>query len=423
MSMSVWTAACRLLAKHLASGERLDALMEALPGQMPAEDKRRCRHLLYGTVRHLGLLDAVLATHLAKTPRPMLRAVLLAGAFELMEHAENAPVIVHHWVGVARQSTSAGEARLVNAVLRRMPAALAVVTESRSREPAALALRFSHPEWLVRRWIERFGEEATLALLGWDQQPAPVHARVVDDAQVRGTLPDFFHETRWPGFYRLERLDWPVVEAMLTDGRVYIQDPATAIAPGLLAPSAGETLLDVCAAPGGKTFQLAEKVGPGGRVIAIDLKGARLERLRRNLAARSHLPVTVFGADATTLTTDQLAGAELPIEFDAALVDAPCSNTGVLQHRVDVKTRLQPSDLDGLARLQLAILQRTAALVRAGGRLVYSTCSLEKEENEDVVAVFLREAGEAWSLERAEHSRPWESGCDGAGAFLLRRSS
>ncbi len=421
--MSVWTATCRLLAKHLASGERLDALLETLPRQLPAEDKRRCRHLLYGAVRHLGLLDAVLATRLAKTPRPVLHAALLAGAFELMEHPEDAPVIVHHWVGVARESTSAGEARLVNAVLRRMPEALAAVMADASREPVALALRFSHPEWLARRWIERFGEDAALALLEWNQQPAPVHARVVDDAEARGTLPDFFQETPWPGFYRLERLDWSVVEPMLADGRVYLQDPATAIAPLLLAPSAGEAVLDVCAAPGGKTFQLAERVAPDGRVIAVDLKGARLERLRRNIAARPRLPIAVFGADATALSGDELAAAQLPAQFDAALVDAPCSNTGVLRHRVDVKMRLRPADLEGLARLQLAIVRRAAALVRAGGRLVYSTCSLEKEENEDVVAAFLREAGGAWSLERAERSRPWESGCDGAAAFLLRRAS
>ena len=419
--MSVWAATCRLLAKHLGSGERLDVLLETLPRQLPADEQKRCRHLLFGTVRHFGLLDSVLSEYLAKRPRAMLRAVLLTGGFDLLEHPDDGPVIVHHWVGVARQLTSAGEAKLVNAVLCRMPAGLAAVVGDKSCEPAALARRFSHPEWLVRRWADRFGVRETVELLEWNQQPAPVHARVVPGGETDPALPWFFQPTTFPGFFRLERLDWSVVEPMLAAGRIYLQDPATAVAPRMLAVAAGENVLDVCAAPGGKTFQLAEAAGPEGRVVAVDLKGARLERLRRNLSARPQHPVAVLGGDATTLSKNDLVAANLPVAYDAVLVDAPCSNTGMLRHRVDVKRRLRPADVEGLARLQLTILKQVSAFVRAGGRVVYSTCSLEKEENEDVVAVFVDGSGGDFALEQSEQVRPWRNGCDGAGVFLLRR--
>ncbi len=420
MSMSVWKVTSRLLRRFLASGERLDSLLETLPDQMAADERRRCRHLLYGAVRHLGLLEAALREHVPRKPRPGLSTVLLLGAFELLENGGSAPVIVHHAVEQARDLTSAGEARLVNAVLRRLPETLARLRADSTTDAAALAVRFSHPEWLVARWLGRFGPDPTLRLLEWNQQPAPVHARLLEPSAE--ALPDFFRPTPWPGFFRLERLDWSVVESLLAAGRIYLQDPATALAPGLLAVVAGETVLDVCAAPGGKTLQLAAAVGPTGRVVALDLNGARLERMRRNLARHPSLPIATLGADATKVTPADFTAAGLPDRYDAVLLDAPCSNTGVLRHRVDVKARLQPRDLEGLARLQLALLARAADLVRPGGRLVYATCSLEAEENADLVARFLAESGDGFVLEDSVASLPWETGHDGAGAFRLRRA-
>lgn len=420
--MSVWEAVCRLLSKHLATGERLDALLEGVPVQISADDRRRCRHLLYGTLRHFGILDATIDRFVTRRPRGMLLAVLLTGAFDLYEHPENAPRIVHHWVGAARELTSEREARMVNAVLRRLPAAFAEIARDTSSDAESLSVRFSHPAWLVRRWLERFGLDATLQLLTWNQRPAPVYARVPEssDPAVCETLPTFFEETQWKDFFLLTRPDWTVVEPLLQAGKIYLQDPATAIAPGLLGVSHGETVLDVCSAPGGKTIQLAEHAGTSGRVVSVDLPGPRLERLARNLASRPALRVTTIGADATTLTREDLARADAPESFDAVLVDVPCSNTGVLRHRVDVKRRLRPADIDQLAQLQLSILRRIASFVRIGGRLVYGTCSLEREENEAVVAGFLA-AADNFELEETRLSRPWEHGCDGAGVFLLRR--
>lgn len=419
--MNLWGTTASLLARHLSTPVKLDVLLEGLPSPFTAADRRRCRHLLYGTVRHRALLDHAVNQHLRRPARPLLHATLLLGAFELLDEPDLAPAIVHHAVERTRELTSPPEAGVVNAVLRRVPASLREVLDRPAEGVKQLALRFSHPEWLVARWMDRWGDATARQLLEWNQQPASIYARVTSLGNER--LPAFFQPTLFPGFYRLERPDWDEVERRLAAGSIYVQNPATALAPGLLAIAAGEIVLDLCAAPGGKTLQLASRAGPTGRVVAVDLASARLERLRENLTHHAALPVTVLAADVATLTGATFAAADLPESYDAVLLDVPCSNTGVLRHRVDAKWRLQPRDLAQLPPRQLELLRRAAELVRPGGRLVYSTCSLEPEENEDVAACFVAEAGGAFTLEKSSASRPWQSGCDGAWAARFTRGS
>jgi len=428
--MSVWNTACHVLARHLGEGARLDHALEDVPGQMSPADRRRCRHLVYGVVRHLGLLDACVGAHLRQPPRPVLRAALLIGGFEILENPPQAPAIIHHAVDRAREVASPAEARVVNAVLRKVVVSVAdaVATEPPAGDAAGLARRHSHPQWLVERWLATYGEDATRRLLAWDQAPAPVHARVLggaDTSTAAPALPASFRPTDWPGFFLLEKSDWAEVERLLAAGHIYLQDPATALAPDLLASQPGEAVLDVCAAPGGKTLQLAEAVGSGGRVVAVDLPGLRLERLRDNLRRYRDLRgrIGVVACDGRELSAGILAAEKCPRAYDAVLLDAPCSNTGVLRHRVDAKWRLGPADLVELPRLQGALLARAAALVRPGGRIVYSTCSLEPEENAAVVEAFLASRdGAGFALAESRASRPWIDGRDGAAAFLLRRA-
>ena len=439
--MSVWNIACYVLTRHLGDGARLDHALEDVPSQTSRVDRRRCRHLAYGVVRHLGLLDACVTAHLPRPPRPVLRAALLIGGFEILEDPAQAPAIIHHAVDRAREVASPAEARVVNAVLRKAVQSLAAATadEPAAGDVAAMALRYSHPRWLVERWLAAFGEGPTRQLLAWDQRAAPVHARDVTrgerraaspgqsgavDARADMGLPASFVPTEWPGFFVLEKPDWAEVERLLVAGRIYLQDPATALAPDLLAVKTGETVLDVCAAPGGKTLQLAEAAGATGRVVAVDLAGLRLERLRENLRRYRDLRgrVSVVACDGRELSATILAAERQPRDYDAVLLDAPCSNTGVLRHRVDAKWRLGPADLQALPELQLALLHRAAAVVRAGGRLVYSTCSLEAEENAAVVQAFLASPeGVGFVLAESRASRPWVDGRDGAAAFLLQR--
>jgi 16S rRNA (cytosine967-C5)-methyltransferase len=161
-----------------------------------------------------------------------------------------------------------------------------------------------------------------------------------------------------------------------------------------------------------------------GRVVSVDLPDARrIERLKANLAKARKTEVVLVQADVLKLSPQMLKEHNLPAEFPAILLDVPCSNTGVMRHRVDVKWRLRASDIGRHAAQQLALLTAAARFLSPGGRLVYSTCSLEPEENEGVVNKFLRESNGRFALEQIRYARPWESGCDGAGAFLLRRKA
>ena len=193
-------------------------------------------------------------------------------------------------------------------------------------------------------------------------------------------------------------------------------------------------MLDLCAAPGGKSLLLADLLeartqqnGPetkAGRVVAVDLPDdRRIGRLKENLAKARTTDVALIQADVRQLSPALLKQYHLPAGYSAVLLDVPCSNTGAMRHRVDVKWRLREADIAQHAGQQLALLTAAAQLVTPGGRLVYSTCSLEPEENEGVVEAFLRACGGRWALEQTSRSRPWEAGCDGAAAFRLRRNA
>jgi 16S rRNA (cytosine967-C5)-methyltransferase len=158
-------------------------------------------------------------------------------------------------------------------------------------------------------------------------------------------------------------------------------------------------------------------------LVSLDLPGERMERLKENLAQAGDLRVVLVPADLRADPAFMLSGQDLPVAYPAVLVDAPCTNTGVMRHRIDVKWRLQPADFRRHAQQQLVLLEAAARLVAPGGRLVYSTCSIDPEENEGVVAAFLGRAGGAFTLAAQVLSKPWESGHDGGGAFLLRRAA
>ncbi len=418
-----WGAAVRLVARWLERRERVDELMDSLGRTLTGAERARCQHLVFGVVRHFGRIEAALGRLIAHPPRFATRAVLFVAGFELIEAQADkdegrVAKIVHHAVERTKTLTSPAEARLVNAVVRKLAGALATPPPPKLAPAEVLAEYFSHPEWLVRSWLAQFGAEATRNLLEWNQQPAPVYARWRGEAT---DVPAWFKPTSWEGFYEIPAGRWGEVEPLLKSGKIYLQDPATRIAVELLAPQETEVVLDGCAAPGGKSLLIADTMRRG-KVIAMDLPGARIERLAENL---SRVPATVgvalVQADLRENPTAMLKEHELPRGFAAVLLDVPCSNTGVMRHRVDVKWRLQEGDFKKHPRQQKALLAAAARLVSRGGRLVYSTCSFDEEENEKVVQEFLADRNGQWTLEKSVVARPWEAGHDGAGAFLLRR--
>ena len=451
-----WSHAARLLERWLEQNARVDELLESLPRSLTGVERGRCQGIVLGAIRHCGRIEAHLVRMIATPPRARLQAVLLAAGFELIEGGDehHTARVVHHAVEQTKTLASPPEARLVNAVVRKLAAALAAETAPAKTAPALrLAEYFSHPEWLVKRWLADKGAEATRSLLEWNQRPAPVYARWrLSDQAPSAEEEVWLAATPWPQFFEVKPGHWPAVEAALAAGRIYLQDPATRLAVGLLAPQVGETVLDVCAAPGGKSLAIADTLiaaaaktrgsdaGAGvattgeteseagemaktsaGKVVALELPGTRVERLKENLARVSGVEMTLVEGDLGITGARLFEERGLPKEFSAVLVDVPCSNTGVMAHRVDVKWRLQAGDFPQHARQQLALLRAAAECVAPKGRLVYSTCSLEAEENAEVVQAFLAKSGGRFVLESSAVSYPWESGHDGAGAFLLRR--
>ncbi len=423
-----WVAAARLVARWLERSERVDELLDTLGGSLSGPERARCQHLVFGVVRHFGRLSAGLERLVAHPPRFATRAVLFVAGFELIEALAKEEAaerdglvakIVHHAVEQTKTLASPAEARLVNAVVRKLAGALAVPPPPKLSPAEVLAGYFSHPVWLVRSWLVQFGAEGTRALLEWNQQPAPVYARWRGAETER---PEWLKATAWPDFFEVTSGHWGSVESLLAAGKLYLQDPGTRLAVELLAPQPGESVLDACAAPGGKSLLIADKI-QRGQVVALDLPTARIDRLTQNL---SHVPaeviVAVVQGDLREQAAMLLKEHKLPVQFPAVLLDVPCSNTGVMRHRVDVKWRLEERDFTKHPRQQLTLLHDAARLVAPGGRLVYSTCSIDAEENEHVVREFLAsKAGAPFKLETSILSYPWVTGHDGACAFLLRK--
>ncbi len=429
-----WPAAASLVARWLDRRERIDALLEELPRTFAGPERARCQHLVIGVVRHFGRIDAALSRLVAHPPRFPTRAVLFIAGFEIIDAmADNEDgriaKIVHHAVEQAKGIASTSEARLVNAVVRKLAGVLTTSAPTLNLSAGELGEFFSHPAWLVQAWLAQFGPESTRALLEWNQRPAPLYGRWRATGEAP---PDFLKPTARPTMFEVTPGHWPKVEALLKAGKIYLQDPSTCIPVELLAPQAGERVLDLCAAPGGKSLLIADTMNATatgeasakpGKLVAVDMPGARIDRLKENLSRVSTIEIALVQTDVVGNLTVALREHQLPEIYDAVLLDAPCTNTGVMRHRVDVKWRLQAGDFRKHHEQQLSMLHSAARMVAPGGRLVYSTCSLDRVENENVVSEFLAgKAGGPFELEKSVLSYPWTSGHDGAGAFLLRRS-
>lgn len=415
-----WEAAVGLTERWLARSERVDTLLEGLPSALTGQDRARAQQLFYGAVRWSSRLEAALSGLMARPPRTKVKAVLVVAGFELLEGGPTLTAkVIHHAVEKAKTVCSAKEAGLVNAVARKLALRLA-------EKPADVATELAHPEWLVGRWTQQFGAETTRQLLEWNQQPAPVYARW----RIEAPVPEFLAPTKWPGFYEVKAGKWDEVRRLANEGALYVQDPSTRLCIGLLAPQPGEVILDACAAPGGKSLFIADMM-KSGKVIALDEPGEpgkvdiRLVRLKENLArAPAGVEVAQVEADLRKVNTVFYRNLNLPESYDAVLLDAPCSNTGVMRHRIDVKWRLQDGDFARHAEAQLELLHAAARLVRPGGRIVYSTCSIDGQENDQVIKGFFdSRAGGPFKLEASVQAYPWKDGHDGAGAFLLRKNS
>ncbi len=376
---------------------------------LPHADHALLLDLVLTVLRHLSLLDHWIAQ--LTSDRPLddpTRWLLRAALAELLILGIAPHAAVNENVNLGGRAGG-----LINAVLRRACREKDSLLSQADALP--LHLRHSHPPFLLQRWEKHFGPSDTAALAAWNQQPAPVFVRLNRlHPDAESSLP------QQPGlepighdFYRCQRLPLEALNA----GHCYAQDPSTALAPSLAAPQPGHTVLDACAAPGGKTALLAQAMRNEGRLIATDLPGPRLRRLQENLA---RLRVTCAEVHPHDWLAPGPAPDWLPAEgFDLILLDAPCSNTGVMRRRVDVRWRLTEAEFTRMIDLQRQLVESLLPHLKPGGRLVYSTCSIDPEENDAQIDHLLR-AHPRLQLETTATRLPHRDHTDGAYTAVLR---
>ena len=343
-----------ILAAVLDRRRSLEDALDQAPAGVAPRDRAAAHRLAATVLRRLGTLDAVLAPLLAKPPPPPVRLALLLGAAQLLFLQTPAHAAVGTTVDLARRRRLAPFAGLVNAVLRR-------IADAGEQALAGLdQARLDVPAWLWASW----GKQAR-AIAQVIRQEAPLDLTLRDGAVPPDggvLLPN--GTVRLPAGTRV--IELPGYEA----GSFWVQDAAASLPVRLLAPLPGERIVDLCAAPGGKTAQLA---AAGAHVTALDRDATRLARLRQNLR-RLDLAVDVIEADATVWRPDTL--------FDAVLLDAPCSATGTVRRHPDVLRSRRPTDLAPLQATQDRLIEAACAMLRPGGRLVYAVCSMQREEGE-----------------------------------------
>ena len=427
-------AAADVLA-DVRSGELLDSSFDRRTTRLDPRDRRWTRELVFGMLRQRSWLDALLDDRvrggLAKLDPDLIDLLRLGGYQLLSMGSVPAYAAIGQTVELAKRRHGIGASKLTNAVLRRLDRereGLAVATPEDPVE--ALALEHSHPRWLVARWIARWGADETRLLLEVNNREAPLVARP-------------YHVVREQLEAMLEGAGVTVADAPLVadslvltagvgamtelgafkQGFFHLQDPASTLVTRYAAVPSGARVADLCAAPGGKTLELARTAGT---VFAGDASYARLARVRENVRRLDAGNVIPFVGDARFPAVRGI---------DAVLIDVPCTGTGTFRRHPDARWRLKVSDLAVLPAVQRSILRAAATAVRPGGLLTYSTCSLETEENDAQIERFLSDNPE-WRLEPPPEGAvppavldagrlrvlPQRHGTDGAFAARLRRS-
>jgi 16S rRNA (cytosine967-C5)-methyltransferase len=370
-------------------------------------DRAFARELFYGVLRNLRLLDFWIGLLREGKLEALSRDMLQLGLYQLFLLRTPAHAAINETVALANKKNRS----LINAVLR---AAQRREKELRAEANAqSSGIQLSHPDFLIARWSRNFGAESAAKLAEFNNRSAPVYARInrltIQPNEFFAAHPAFTPISNQPDFFEADRLPSDAINA----GLIYIQDPSTTIACEMLDPQPGEKVLDACAAPGGKTCLLAQQMENRGAITACDRDAQRLVTLRENVCRLGVKIATVTKADWTQKN-------ELPDMFDRILIDAPCSNTGVMRRRVDVRWRLQPGDFARMQKRQLAIAHNASRLLKQDGTLVYSTCSLEPEENEEVVAQLLKVSDDLQLIEQKTVT-PFADGFDGAFAARFKR--
>ena len=397
-----------------------EAIARVRQGLTDERDRALLLEIVTGTLRMRAALDYQIAQ---RTTRPLQKLdaavlrILRAAAFQLVYLSRlPASAVINDSVELTRRAGKSSAAGFVNAVLRKI---------SRERGelawPDDLAVVYSHPQWLIDRWVTRYGRSATESWLQFNNRP-PALCLAVNQAltgreAVARELADagVITEPTTRARHGLVVIEGhPLAHPAFAEGRFIVQDEASQLIAELVDAAPSAHVLDLCASPGGKTLHLSAAVGARGLIVASDVRPRRVRMLRRTVD-RCHLA----NARVVHIPVD----GPLPFHeaaFDAILIDAPCSGLGTVRRDPDIKWKRSAEDLPKFAAAQRRLLERAAPLVRAGGSVVYSTCSSEPEENEQVVDAFLR-AHAGFHLERTHETLPFRDSLEAFFGAVLRR--
>ena len=432
----------RILDKFDRSSNRLSAIFENYFASNETSFKSRpeITHLVQNIIRHRGYIDHIIISLFRgnyKTADNTLRNILRLGTYEIL-YRDQVPdfAAVNEAVELAKRRRGKGAAGLGNALLRKIRKADTSVEKALSPETPIhqMAALLSHPGWMISRWIDSLGWERTIQFCEWNNTVPILTVRMNSLQTEKEAFEKFLEESmvQWepnqiiPEFYTVHRVSKIRSSSQFNEGHFSFQDVSSGLVTNLLKPTEGDSVLDVCAAPGGKCGYMAELMRNSGSVYAFDVDADRHALLKESMKRLKLNSVNVEQKDAT---------ADSFQVSDKILIDAPCTGTGVMAKRADLKWRRHPSDLDEMVAVQKRIISHIAQFLESEGELVYATCSVEPEENWGVVDSFLAD-NPSFSVQSAEgrvpsgfldnmgalSTFPPEHGMDGVFAVILRRN-
>lgn len=341
--------------------------------------------IVYGTLQHYRYLEYQWSDLISKRPPEEIVVLINLSVYQRYMMDKIPPyAIINEAVSIAKKNLKGQYAGLVNAILRQVLTrhSRPIILENKAEQ---LAIETSHPVWLVHMWRKQLGDEVTEIICHKDNLTPPLYVRV-------NTLKSDMHEVMETGLFTVsdESLGSLIADPkvvrhdIFTSGKVIIQDENSQRVCVFADVKPNQIVLDVCSAPGTKTVQLADMMQNKGKILAVDIHPHRIKLVDQLVERSGATIISTLVADATNLPSD--LKQEM---FDTVLIDAPCSGLGVLRRKPDIKMTIQPADLDGIQKLQEAILNESSACVKVGGQLIYATCTINKKENQLQVSNFI----------------------------------
>ncbi|MCK4577180.1 MAG: 16S rRNA (cytosine(967)-C(5))-methyltransferase RsmB [Candidatus Marinimicrobia bacterium] len=386
------TGARKLAYDALLLADRSMRVNDALHGlladsDLAGRDRRFATELVLGTTRLKGILDRDLADcYHGKFGKiePQVRRLLRMGAYQ-MRYMDKVPpyAAIDSTVDLAVRQDLARAKGLINGVLRELSRRPRQGNPPDDAPVDVLAAGYSHPQWLVEKWLDQWDRPTVIQLLQYNNRTPEIWFRRRENPQLSERLEQLIKELNLeihnhpelPEYFSCDTPARLLDQKVLEEGLFIVQNPASGAVVRMASPKAGETIIDLCAGPGGKTAALSDAVGPEGRIIACEIDPKRADLIGETVHRLSLANVEIVVGDALQ--------NRLP-EAHKILVDAPCTGTGVLARRADLRWRRQPEHIAELAALQKALAARAIQLLHTGGKLIYATCSLEPEENWEI---------------------------------------